>query len=394
MSREIDTEIAVVGAGPGGSTLAALLAARGLEVVLLDRDEFPRDKVCGEFLSWDAIPILELIGALGEIDAAGAATIGRCSIVLSDRELEFELPLPARGISRARLDSLLIRRARELGVRVFERCAASRVEPRGRAGGFVLARDEQGHDMRVNARVLVGSWGRWGRLDVQLQRRFTRQRRKRHFGFKRHYESLPADDGMIRLYSFDRGYLGVSPVETGRTNVCGLVHDSRLRGLRSGWPSLVETIRTEGPHLDDLFRERRPAQDDFVSSEPVIFTAREPAVDGMLLIGDAAGLIDPLAGNGMAMAMQSALLAAGSILQSLSGGSLGEMSETLYHRTHARWFDGRIRWSRASAAILSRPTLLDTIARIAPIEITGRFLTRRTRANLDDVRRLVDAWSR
>src|SRR5207247_6564074 len=100
-------DVAIVGAGPAGSTLAALLAARGLAVALIDRDAFPRDKLCGEFLSYDALPIAEALG----IDLSAAPEIAHCRIVSRHRTYEFDFPHAARGVSRLFLDDALHRRA-------------------------------------------------------------------------------------------------------------------------------------------------------------------------------------------------------------------------------------------------------------------------------------------
>ena len=391
---ELRSDVVIVGAGPGGATLAALLSSRGVSVTILDRSTFPRDKVCGEFLSWDALPVLDAIGALEILDERGARRIDRCAIMLGDREYRFGFPGEARGISRRTLDEVILDRARALGATVMEGWSATRVEPRKNEDGFVLAKGRSGAEMKINAGILVGAWGRWGRLDIQLQRQFVRETRRRHFGFKRHYSELPVDDRTIRLHSFDRGYLGVSPVEGERTNICGLVHGSRIRSMKGGWESLVESLREEADELDRLFREREPRQEEFLSSEPVVFSAREPVVEGMLLIGDAAGIIDPLAGNGMAMAIQSALLAAGTVLQRLSGGRLAEVADRLYAKNFSEWFDSRIRWSRRSAMVLSRPSLLRAAGSLAPGPALGEFLTRKTRGQVADVNRLLDAWQR
>ena len=111
-------DVAVVGAGPAGSTLAALLAERGLAVALIDRDEFPRDKLCGEFLSYDALPIAEMLG----IDLTAAPQITRCRVVGRKRIYEFDFPHAARGVSRLYLDDALRRCA------IAEKVRAARAE--------------------------------------------------------------------------------------------------------------------------------------------------------------------------------------------------------------------------------------------------------------------------
>src|SRR3954468_559744 len=117
----IDADVAIVGAGPGGSTLAALLARRGYSVALIDRDAFPRDKLCGEFLSYDALPIVESLG----IDLGDAPHIGHCRVVGRSRNYAFDFPHPARGVSRMLLDDALDRCAVANGVQAITRMATS-----------------------------------------------------------------------------------------------------------------------------------------------------------------------------------------------------------------------------------------------------------------------------
>lgn len=359
-------DVAIIGAGPAGSTLAALLAGKGVRVALYDRDVFPRDKLCGEFLSYDALPILDALGVTPAIDAAGAPHITRCRLI-GARTYEFDLPHPARGVSRFFFDDLLLRTAQSRGAL--------------RRDGEIVT------DLReLQARVIVGAWGRWGRFDQQLARGFVRDRSHRNFGFKRHYTGAPTD--AIELYSFRRGYLGVNAVEGNRTNICGLVHASRLTGHKGRWDAFVETIRGEEPELDALFARHHPAQEHFLSSEPVIFRARSAVEGGVFMIGDASGVIDPLTGNGMAMAIQSALLAAPFILRKLEGASV----EDGYRDAHRRFFAARIAWSRRVAFLLSRPRLLDALLATIKTRRIGRTLLRRTRASIGDVQRLTERW--
>ncbi|HET7433223.1 MAG TPA: FAD-dependent oxidoreductase, partial [Thermoanaerobaculia bacterium] len=116
----MEVDVAVIGAGPAGSTLAALLARRGVRVALVDRDVFPRDKLCGEFLSYDALPILEALDLGDELDRLNAPRIGRCRVIGTHKTLEFALPHPARGISRLFLDDMLLRAANARGAMRFD----------------------------------------------------------------------------------------------------------------------------------------------------------------------------------------------------------------------------------------------------------------------------------
>lgn len=364
-------DVAIIGAGPAGSTLAALLASRGADVTLFDRDAFPRDKLCGEFLSYDALPVLEPLGVLAAIDRAGAPRIAQCRVVGSRRTYVFPFPHEARGVSRMFLDDLLVRTAVAQGAILRTETVAS------------LPR----------AKVIVGAWGRWGRFDRELERSFVAAT-DRNFGFKRHYRAakhgVPA--GSIDLYAFRRGYLGVNEVEGNVTNICGLVHATRLAGHKGKWEAFVDTIRAEEPRLDELYGRYAPAQEHFLSSEPVIFRSRSAVEGGVFMIGDASGVIDPLTGNGMAMAIQSALLAAPMILALLANPSRRPEIEDAYRRRHHAFFAPRIRWSRSVAALLSRPRLLDAALGATRNAGIGAALLRNTRAAREDVARMAETW--
>lgn len=361
-------DVTIVGGGPAGSTLAALLAGRGVDVTLFERDTFPRDKLCGEFLSYDALPIVERLG----VDLAGAPDIHRCRVVGRRRTFAFDFPHRARGVSRALLDLRLVESAVRAGARVV-------------TGTPVMSLDD------VHSPVVVGAWGRWCRFDKELARPFVQDRSHRSFGFKRHYRGAP-NDGVISLFSFDRGYLGVNDVEGGITNMCGLVNASRLAGNKGRWEAFVETIRREEPRVDDAFTGYAPAQETFLSSTPVVFRAREPVDGGVFMIGDASGVIDPLAGNGMAMAIQSAMLAAPLILELLAHPTRRAEVERRYSAIHAAYFRPRIAWSRRVAAVLSRPALLNASLAGLRGQAAGAFLLDRTRGNHETFARLASDW--
>jgi flavin-dependent dehydrogenase len=386
-------DVAVIGAGPAGSTLAALLAMRGFEVALIDRDRFPRDKVCGEFLSYDALPILSALGLDAALAGHRVPLIDRCRIVGRRRIYEFPFAPAARGISRLLLDEVLFRRAIAAGASDWSGWTAARIEPAPDGARVELTRDDE--RVTSTARIVVGAWGRWGRFDSQLGRAFVSDRRHRYFGFKRHYRPTAARPAnTIDLYSFDEGYLGVSPVEGGLINICGLVHADRLAGLRGGWDAFVDSIRGEAAHLDGLFAGHEPAQEQFLSSEPVIFRGRQPVVEGIFMTGDASGIIDPLAGNGMAMGMQSAVVAARSIAAVLTAPASRKGVERRYAAEHHRLFAPRIRWSRRLAGILGRPRFLESALALGRSPAIGRMLMARTRASFDEAQRLVDGLTR
>jgi 2-polyprenyl-6-methoxyphenol hydroxylase-like FAD-dependent oxidoreductase len=201
-----------------------------------------------------------------------------------------------------------------------------------------------------------------------------------------------ANRQLHRSDAFRRGYLGVNAVEGGITNICGLVHASRLSGHKGRWDAFIEVIRGEESQLDALYAAHEPAQDGYLSSEPVIFRARSAVEGGVFMIGDASGVIDPLTGNGMAMAIQSALLASPMLLRLIEQPSRRSEIEDEYRRAHRAFFAPRIAWSRGVALLLSRPRMLDTALATVRSRRFGEMFLRRTRANVDEVERLASDW--
>jgi flavin-dependent dehydrogenase len=349
---------------------------------LIDRDVFPRDKVCGEFLSYDALPLLAALGIAGELDREGATSIDRCRVVGSRATYEFEFPRAARGISRFVFDAMLLRHAEARGAMRLDGWTASAIG----AGRLTIQRGDESRE--IDATTIVGAWGRWGRFDQQLGRAFVRDRAHRSFGFKRHHRSA-APSTSIDLHSFRGGYLGVNAVEGNITNICGLAHAARLAGHKGRWEAFVETIRAESPALDALFASHEPAQEQYLSSEPVIFRARSPVEAGVVMVGDSSGIIDPLTGNGMAMAVQSAFLAAPFLVALAANGADRARLESAYRRAHASFFGPRIAWSRSAAVLLSRPRLLDAAMRAVRTPRVGELLLRKTRATDRAIERLA-----
>jgi menaquinone-9 beta-reductase len=321
--------------------------------------------------------VLQRIGVTLDVPA-----ITRCRVVSRRRVYEFDFPSPARGTSRVLLDELLFRTAIASGTRSLAGWTAVSLDP------LVVERD--GEQQTLDARVIVGAWGRWGRFDTQLGRRFVRDRSHRNFGFKRHYRGASEGD-VIELYSFRRGYLGVSPIENGLTNICGLVHASRLSGHKGRWDAFLEMIRAEERQVDAMYGRYTAAQDGYLSSEPVIFRARSPVEQGVVMLGDASGIVDPLTGNGMAMAIQSALVAAPHVMRLLESNDRAA-AENAYRSAHREFFGSRIRWSRRVAILLSRPALLDAALSAVRAPRAGRFLLTHTRASVEAVERLASEW--
>ncbi|MEP6995127.1 MAG: NAD(P)/FAD-dependent oxidoreductase [Acidobacteriota bacterium] len=345
----------VVGAGPAGSASASVLAQRGRRVLLLEKDRFPRPKVCGEFLSGSARASLALLGVREQVDAI-AERISRGTIHLPRTgAVAFALPRPALGVSRLCLDALLASRAENLGAECRFGTRVIGVDGAPASGFRVRFTDGQGEGV-ASGRAVVGAWGRWDSLDRALARGFL-ARGGRFLGWSRDYAAEPALSGEVRLYAFPGGYCGLSRVEGGAVNLAGVVSERLRRRLDPGWDAVVKHARSENPDLERDLSSLREGPIGFLGTGPVFFTAKPPAEGGMLMVGDAAGVIDPFSGEGQAAALSSGILAAEMLERALSGEIPLSGLPALYTAAWKRRFRRRFGWSAAFRALMLHPTL-------------------------------------
>lgn len=357
-------DVLIVGAGPAGSAAAATLAMAGRRTLVLEKDRFPRAKVCGEFLSGAAREDLRRLGVLAEVEA-GAERIERGFLHLPrGRSVPFELPATALGISRFRLDDLLARRAAAVGADVRHGPRVTSIE-RLAGSGFQVRFISDGRASTLEARSVVGAWGRWDALDRGLERRFLAGR-SRFFGWNRDF--VGGGDrlaGQVHLFLFPGGYCGLSRVEGGATNLAGVISERARRRLDTGWDAVVAHARRSSPALDEAMANLREGPGGFLGIGPVFFTVKPPVENGMLMIGDAAGVIDPFSGEGQAAALGSGILAA----EILSHGLKGQISMDDVARDYAlawrRRFARSFGWGSMFRQFMLQPAAARVAARVA-----------------------------
>jgi menaquinone-9 beta-reductase len=335
MSETCDA--AVIGAGPAGSAAATALASAGFRTLLLEKEAFPRRKVCGAYLAGDALPSLERLGAAPAVLAARPERIGRARLHLRGAPpVSFELTSPGLGLSRAALDELLARRAAEAGAAV--RFQARVLTVGGSPGDFRLS-TAAGDEIR--ARVMIGAWGRWDALDRRLERNFLSSP-ARYVAWSAEYREGPGElAGEVRLYAFAGGYCGLSRIEGGRVNLAGVVAD-RVRPS-GGWEAVITRARRDCTALDADLADLGPPEGGFLGAGPVFFTGKPPAEGGILMVGDAAGVVDPFSGEGQAIALASGVLAGETACRWLRG-ELTDLSGA-YAALWRERFGRRFTWS-------------------------------------------------
>jgi len=311
--------IAVIGAGPAGSALAALLAGAGRGVVLLEKGSFPRSKLCGEFLSMESQALLRRIGCWEEVASVKPASIVSARFYSpAGRSAALDLGGEALGLSRLALDAGLFAHARRRGAVVVEGAEVTRLGPDGTMEVRRSLPDGSVRTSRLRAGLVVAAYGRRGGLDRQLGRRFL-TRRHPFIGLKRHHRPAPGKEGtlagefgsVVEVHLFRGGYCGVSFVEGGAVNVC-LLADRRWAGrlVSSRWSEVSRELSRSSPSLAGRLAGLVPCEEATHAAAELSFEAKETSSGRVLFIGDAAGMIAPMCGDGQAMALESAVLLA------------------------------------------------------------------------------------
>lgn len=369
-------QVIVIGGGLAGCSTAILLARLGWSVTLIERRAYPHHKVCGEFLSPECVPLLAKIGVWDAIKRESPATITQTRITAPDGTCwEGDLPETAIGFSRYRLDQCLIQQAQTVGVRVITETLVKEI--RGTlADGFQV---ETAQDL-FQAQVVIGAYGKRSGLDRRLGRPFLAQSQP-YIGIKAHFEGERIPH-RVELHGFDGGYCGISEIEGGRVNLCLL---ARLEAFQAHGriEAFSAWMQTQNPHLGAWMRSAQRVT-EWLSIAQIPFVPKAAIDNEVLMVGDAAGLIAPLAGDGMGMALSGGKLAAQQIDRYLRGDWDARALQREYTAAWNQQFNPRLWWGRRLQAVMFRPRLLGFGLRIMQRwPALGSFFIRQTRQSTE-----------
>ncbi|HUX67335.1 MAG TPA: FAD-dependent oxidoreductase [Terriglobales bacterium] len=305
MAVNPEFDLAVIGGGPAGAAAAFTAARRGLRVALLERGAFPRDKVCGEFLSSEALPLLRQMAP--ELLASAPVIATAAFVSPRGRRAGFPLPAPARGISRLALDAALWQAAGAAGAELLHRTLVTRVTPDSSGFRLALASGET-----LAARALIVAAGRCWRLPGLDAATPPPTAPSPWVGLKARFRGLPLSPA-VEMFPFRGGYCGLAPVENGWTNACCLIHRRHAGDLVASrdFAAWIATASRSHPLIERL-RGGEQATPTVVTA-PVAMGPRAACVGAALAAGDASGFIDPFTGDGLARALLSGQLAAHAI---------------------------------------------------------------------------------
>jgi len=379
MTTKYDAEAIVVGGGPGGSALAAALARGGRRVLLLDKASFPRHKACSEYINAGGVQLLDEIGMLAEVIAAGGHRMeamkvhsphGQCFVS------NFEKAEPGRaalGLSRFRLDHLLLERARTTGVEAYERAHVRGVlQESGRVVGVEATIDGVSEFLR--APLVIGADGHHSVVSRELEVD-ARVRWPSKTGLVAHYRGVTDLDRFGEMHVGRGFYAGLAPLEDGLTNVAVVANagaiNARTGSIETFFANSLEAL----PAVARKFRSaERVGAIRGVGS--MARRARETVGDGFLLVGDAASFLDPFTGEGIYEALMGAKLAAPVALAALAQNDVSRKTLDPYRRARRRTFTAKREVAWIVQAFINAPPLMDYVtARLARREDLGLTLS-------------------
>ena len=367
-------DVAVIGAGLGGTSAALALAGRGYKVVLLEAGIAGRHKVCGEFVSPESLASFARLGVTDAIENAGALPVSHARVLTSGR-VGAAMPLPASGfaLSRQKLDALMWRACGANGVTRTEKTRVGHIETL--QDGYRLSIGAGKVIERwIEARFVIDASGRNARIGGHEN---VGSKTRRFVGLKTHLRGADIPPGEVQMFPFRGGYCGLVGIGEGLTNACLLASYERTRGVKP--ERFWEKIGLENRALGRAVDGATPAF-AWIATGNVSFEQRAPTNDGILRAGDAAGYIHPLSGDGMAMAVRSGELAAATLNAALSGGLQRADVAPLYDAAWHREFGRRLNWAQRLQPLFVVPNLtLPALRFFDKVPALGALALRATR---------------
>ena len=340
-------DVAIVGGGPAGSSCAAFCAGAGLRTLVLEREQFPREKVCGDCLNPECWPVLRRLGIAERVRELPHGILDTVEfIAIGGRKIVVDLPSGEESeiaIKRSLFDALLLSRARELDVDV---CEATTVTALTNSHGW---RIETAGGKSFVARALVGADGRNSTVArlCNLLPRLSRER----VALQAHIPLLADFGNRVVLQFLPEGYSGQAPVNREELNLCLVSKPSNMPALRR-W-------------AEKQFSLQRNHQ--WRTITPLTRAALAPARGKLFLVGDAARVVEPFTGEGIYYALRSGELAAQALVKIIQGNDAGD-PVTEYAEAHAAMYRGRLWVNQLSRAAVLAPRFASLFVHLARVQ--------------------------
>ncbi len=348
-------DIIVIGGGLAGLCNAIHLSKMGKKVLLIEKNEYPKHKVCGEYISNEVLPYLDFL-EVNPFDF-GAVRINKFQLSTTKSNIiSAKLPLGGFGISRYTFDLVLSEKAKENGVTILQDVVLN----------ITFLKDVFQVETKDNniftSKITIGAFGKRSLLDVKMGRNFI-QKKSPYLGVKIHVKGNFKED-LVALHNFKGGYCGVSKVENNAINLCYITNYATFKQYKN-IEDFQEQVVFKNNYLKEIFHSSEALFEKPLSISQISFETKKPVENHILMCGDSAGMIHPLCGNGMSMAIQSAQLASKLILNYFNGKiETRKELEKQYIRQWNRKFSLRLKAGHFIAMLFRKNTIASVLLQI------------------------------
>jgi len=370
-------DVAIVGGGLAGLALSIQLIRQGHIVILFEKEQYPFHKVCGEYISLESWDFLNDLGV--DLDGINVPIITKLQVTsVNGKMLEQSLPLGGFGISRYRLDNTLAQIAKNEGVIVMENTKVKDIVFLDEE--FIVDTSQQ----QYHAKMVAGSFGKRSNIDIKWKRPFTNASKNKlnnYIGVKYHIKTdFPADT--IALHNFKNGYCGIVKIEDDNYNLCYLTTANNLQKSKGDIKEMERHILSQNPHLKKIFTENKIINDNPLTISQISFDKKSQVENHVLMIGDAAGMITPLCGNGMSMALHGSKIAAIYIHDFLQAKITRAEMEQQYTLQWNQQFANRLKMGRRIQRLFGSKKLTNFFLAITkPFPKLINYLVKQTHGN-------------
>ena len=363
MTKRPNSNIVIIGGGLAGLCASIHLADQASLVTLIEKNNYPKHKVCGEYISNEVLPYLNSLGF--NPFEFGAKKISEFELTTrSNRRIIAKLPLGGFGMSRYQMDYQLFLLAKSKGVNVIKDTVISSAFQNNE---FIITTKGSGV---FTADLVIGSYGKRSNLDVEMQRDFIK-RKSPYLGVKMHVSgNFP--ESKVALHNFKGGYCGVSKVENNHINLCYITSYESFKQYKDLY-EFQEQVLFENDQLKEIYQQTTPKFEKPLSISQISFETKAAVENHILMCGDSAGMIHPLCGNGMGMAIRSAQLVSLCIIDYLQGEIPDRSTlEMVYKRKWRSNFSFRLKVGHTIAYLFRQDRVaafLMNVLRVFPILI-------------------------
>ena len=330
-------DVAIIGGGLAGLTLSIQCADAGYKTILFEKENYPFHKVCGEYISMEGWNFLERLGL--PLQNFHLPFIKKLQLTdNAGRAYSFKLPLGGFGISRYKLDNALFEIAKAKGVDVHTETKVSDVVFENDL--FVVQTNSNNYAVRVAA----GAYGKRSNMDIKWKRDFIAEKKysvNNYIGVKYHIRYEQPKE-LITLHNFKNGYCGISNIEDSKCCLCYLTTSENLKMNNNSIEQMEKNILCTNPKLKEIFSSAEFLYKEPLAISQISFDKKSQVENHLLMIGDAAGMITPLCGNGMSMAMHGSKIAFSNINDFLLGKNSRNKMEQAYTMQWQKVFKQRL----------------------------------------------------